>query len=277
MSILPAGSAPTRGSMVSPAGCRGQNPGACVPASRPYDGGTFGTIGPFEEDQQMRLSRHRLAGAFAMAVLLALCAGPAHAVVADVNFFLGLKSMDLDVASEVDGVERQAQLGVAVTVGAKDWPIQLAVDLLGSSGDDSFGYSAGYGGYSADVSLKYEVDTTELDLGVRKGWDAWKNGSIYVGGGAAFVRLDARVTLHGSVSTRGVVVPPATLVDDDDDDVGYWLDAGLLWRRDRFNFGVDLRYSYAKAKIEDVFGFSNELDSGGVHFGVILGFNVGRR
>ena len=76
--------------------------------------------------------------------------------------------------------------------------------------------------------------------------------------------------------TLGDGSPFNTLViDDSDSSVGFWANAGLLFRAtDHFNLGVDVRYSDADVSLAPV-GDPDlaDLEAGGTHYGVTLGYH----
>jgi hypothetical protein len=216
-----------------------------------------------------------LARTLSLAALAAAASlSPTSAGDSSVFVFLGQKSIDLDVGTGLEDVEEQPALGVGLSLGGKTWPVALAVDLLFSSGQDAVGYTydfpAPYGTLAG--TLDFEVDTREINLGARKFWREGKGASPYVGGGAALVDLDGRRVARAVVGSSSV---SATLLDDEDSDVGYWVDAGVLWRRGHFDFGVDLRYSEASAALRDELGFETTRDSGGFLAGAVLGYRWG--
>ena len=184
----------------------------------------------------------------------------------DVNFLYGQKSLgedELDVA----GVDGQSQFGVALTLDF-DWPVALAVDILSSSDNNTEQIVTGIEDY--DLAFTTKAKTMELDVGVRKFWD----GKIkpYVGGGIAFVQLDVKQTEFGSFFGNPF---SDVLLDDSGSGLGLWLDAGFIYRLGpSFNLGLDVRYSNSSADLTPVgFTESVKLDSGGTHYGILLGYH----
>lgn len=168
----------------------------------------------------------------------------------NVNFFLGQKTLDKD---DWEPVDEQPEFGVLVDFKKQDWPVSIAIDILGSSGDETLN--------DPDLgNLSFEAKTSELNLGVRKIWNT-ANSSIrpYVGGGVAFINADAELKSTGfSIS-----------VSDDDMGTGFWLGGGVYWTLNQsFNLGLDLRYSQA-----DVTLFDESLKAGGTHVGLMLGYH----
>ncbi len=197
-----------------------------------------------------------------------LFAAPVLAGGGDVNVLFGQKSLSEDTLDDA-GVEGQSQFGVSVTLDFQ-WPVMLAVDLLSSSEENVQTSNLGVPG--ASLRLETDVDTTELAVGVRKFWGR-NNFQPFVGGGLAYVQLDARQMESG---TLGPGIPFSTLVvDDDDSGIGLWLNGGVLYRLGgQINVGLDVRYSDASADLTPAqAGPDLGLDSGGIHYSLAVGFH----
>lgn len=180
----------------------------------------------------------------ALALALALFAVNAHANQwsGNVNFLLGVKSMD---SADWEPVDDHAAFGVMVDFKQQDWPISIALDFLGSYGEETVGI------------VKFEGSTSEFNAGVRKIWEV-SGSSIrpFLGGGIAFVRGEVKATDFITVSV-------------DDNGTGIWLDGGIYWTLGQsFNLGFDLRYSTADVTLA---GF--EVDAGGTYGGLLLGYH----
>jgi len=184
----------------------------------------------------------------------------------DANFLYGQKSLGED-RFDVAGVDGQSQYGVALTFDF-EWPVALAVDILTSSDDNTEQIVTGIEDY--DLEFRTQVDTTELDVGVRKSWE----GKVkpYVGAGIAYIQLDVRQTERGSLMGEDF---SSTVLDDSDGSLGYWLGAGLIYRVGRsFNVGLDVRYSDASADLRPVGEQDGlKLDSGGTQYGIVIGYH----
>jgi hypothetical protein len=177
---------------------------------------------------------------------LVLAAPPSQAE-NHINFSLGQKMLEKDDWSPV---EDQPEFGVASTFGSKDWPVQIAIDFLASAKEDEVVDNSIAPGFIVDL----EGRTSELAFGVRK---IWNKNSIrpFVGGGVGIIA--------GAAEAVGI--------DDDDSDIGVWAHGGVFWRLGkRFNIGVDLRVSRAEVSI-----FGVDVQAGGEHLGLILGFGFG--
>jgi len=190
-----------------------------------------------------------------LAAVVALAALPpaVHAEsTGHVNFFLGQKSLD---SGDWDPVDEQGEFGVVMSFGRDDWPVHIAVDLLGSTDE----------GEIFDT-LVGEIDVTgstvEIGLGVRKIWST-KRAHPYVGGGLAL--LSAEAELDSSFGDA----------DADDDTVGGWVGGGVFWRLgQRFNIGADVRWSSGEVDLDFGGGVpvASDVEAGGFHLGLLLGF-----
>ncbi len=187
-------------------------------------------------------------------VILALAVVPPAVLAGSnghVNFFLGQKSLDKD---DWEPVEDQPEFGAVMSFGQDDWPIHIAVDVLGSADDASM-----FDPLLGDVDLT--AATFEVCVGVRK---IWVKNSLhpYVGGGLALV--GAAAELDSDFGDE----------DADDSGVGAWVGGGVFWRLGkRFNIGGDLRWSNAEVDLDFGDGLvTPDLKAGGVHAGLLLGF-----
>lgn len=198
-------------------------------------------------------------------VLYCLAALPVLAA-GDVRLLFGQKVSNegrLDNA----GVEDQALFGVMLNVDFNK-PVALAVDLLWASDDDTLTTN------SADAMTYFtEVDTIELDLGVRSLFRRDKFFKPYVGGGLAFIRMDALQTVSGSLGVPGSEFTD-TILDDNDSGVGIWVDAGMLFQwKGGLNLGVDVRYSSAAVELSAVGETEQDtLDAGGAYYALTVGY-----
>ncbi len=163
----------------------------------------------------------------------------------NVNFFLGGKSLDDDW----DPVEDQGEFGIMVDYKKVGWPLSIAIDLLGSNDDDSI----------------FEGTTTEFCFGVRKTWEPSTNMRPFFGGGLAIISAEIEIGPF----------------NDDDSAVGIWLGGGVYWTlTEHCNIGVLLRYSDAEVELDPRYagvqlipGGPIDIDGGGGHFGLILGYH----
>lgn len=161
----------------------------------------------------------------------------------NLNFLLGQKKLDKD---DWEPFEKQAEFGILVDFKQKEWPLSIAIDLLGSSDEEPI------------LGFDVEARTSELDIGVRKVWEV-SGATIkpFVGGGLAFISAELE-SRYGYAS-----------VSDDDSGTGYWLNAGVYWTLGpAFNLGLEWRYSRAEVTLYGI-----EAEAGGSHGGLILGYH----
>lgn len=167
----------------------------------------------------------------------------------NVNLFLGAKILD---KADWEPLDKQVEGGVLLDVKHRRLPISFALDFLYATDDDDIDViGLGLGHYG----MKVEGRIMELDVGVRKIWELRQELRPYLGGGVAVIngRLKAEA-LNQSVS-------------DDDTDWGLWLNAGMyVTFADRFNLGIDGRWSGADVKLYDV-----DTKVGGWHIGLLAG------
>ena len=159
----------------------------------------------------------------------------------NVNFFLGKKTLE---ENDWGTADEQAEFGVLMDFKQSHWPVSIAIDLLDS--EDV-------------VSIFTSGSTSEFDIGVRKIWEV-ANSSIrpYIGGGLAFINAEIRTASLFSDA-----------VSQNDNGTGIWFGGGVYWTLGQhFNLGLDLRYSQA-----DVTLFDENIDAGGTHAGIILGYH----
>lgn len=189
------------------------------------------------------MKKHLIVLAAMAALAVGVSALPAAAAsTGNVNILLGQKTLD---DNDWEPIEKQPAFGILVDFRMEDWPVNIAVDLLGSKDDDTIS--------GTDV----EGSTTEIDLGVR--WIYEELGQIkpYVGGGLALLSAEVKADA-GPVS-----------VSDDDSTVGFWLNGGVYYTfAEHFNVGLDLRYSQGDV---DLMGTS--ADAGGFTAGLLLGYH----
>ena len=156
----------------------------------------------------------------------------------NVRLFLGQKHLDSETWNTLD---RQNEIGLFFDIKNSAWPVSIAFDIIGSGEDkNEAGAERGY--------------TIEQHLGVRKFWSIADSGiNPYLGGGLALIKAEYEVIGE---------------TKDDDRAVGVWVGAGADWHlSQKLSLGIDVRYSQA-----DVTIFDEEIDAGGFHTGVTLGY-----
>lgn len=178
----------------------------------------------------------------AVVLMLFFMNAPANAWTGNANVFLGQKTLDKD---DWEPADEQAEFGVLVDFKQTQWPVSIAIDVLGSVDEVTV------------LGVNIEASTSEFDVGVRKVWEV-SGSSIrpYIGGGIAFVGAEIKETSFTNVSF-------------DDNGTGIWLNGGIYWTLGQsFNLGLDLRYSQAEVTF-----FGEDVEAGGTHAGIILGYH----
>lgn len=179
-------------------------------------------------------------------VLLCSTSGAAFAAgewTGHVNFFLGQTYLR---SSDWAPVERQDAYGLEIDFRKREWPFNIAIDVIGSDQEEDSLVS----GTGRVVQNSAEV--SELDLGIRKYWDQNPLFHPFVGGGLSLVTAE--------MQSLGV--------EDDDDGVGFWLDAGIsLALSEHFNMGVEVRYSMAEVTL-----LGENRTTGGFSVGGLIGY-----
>lgn len=166
---------------------------------------------------------------------------------ADVNFFLGQKSLDRD---DWGTLARQTEIGIESSWGARNWPIGVAADLV---------YSAEERDRRTDTQglVTYGANTMELDLGLRK---IFRFGAVrpFVGAGGGFVMVQYNEeSFFGTAQANGSAL-------------GWWANAGAFVRLGgTFNVGMSVRWSDFRVESSD---FSRPIGGGGLHVGALFGF-----
>jgi opacity protein-like surface antigen len=196
---------------------------------------------------------------FCLCTVFILAMTGAAQAAGDANFFLGQKSLDSDDWEPIDG---QMEYGVCMNFGVGDWPVSIAVDILMSSDDTTYSYD--YYGYVYDLTL--DGETMEIAAGVRKFFNEESTIQPYIGGGATYVDAEVKFIVEGIDSLSA-----------SDSGFGFWANAGVMFRLgERFNLGLDLRYSKAEVTVTDPFDkIEFDVEAGGMHYGVLLGFRWG--
>lgn len=185
--------------------------------------------------------------------IFVICMGalsPPAMAAGNVNVFLGGKFLD---ENDWEPVEKQLEGGLLVDFGGTNWPVNLAVDLLYSSGEDSIFAMNGFN----VTSLHLEGSTAEIDVGLRKNWGHAEKGFVSLGGGFAVIQATVKGDFQGNSAS--------------DDDVGYggWISAGAVSTfSQKWNIGIHARWSKAEVTIGTVTG-----EAGGFHGGLLAGYH----
>ncbi|MDD5209366.1 MAG: hypothetical protein PHV36_08270 [Elusimicrobiales bacterium] len=192
-------------------------------------------------------------GAMSLAVFLSILP-PARAAAGNqwtgnANLLLGAKALD---KNDWEPANEQGEAGVETDFRRRDWPLSVAIDVLGAAGEGKI-YDPFFG------EAKMQSETSELCLGVRKVWDGSPSVRPFIGGGISMIKATARVTVLG------------VTVEDSGSGTGSWLGGGVYWTLgDSFNIGFEFRTSSGKAKL-----FGQEIKAGGGHGGLLVGYHWG--
>jgi hypothetical protein len=179
-------------------------------------------------------------------IVLLFVPGSALAGKGEVNFFLGQKALDED---DWAPVEDQGEFGAEMSWAGPEWPVSIATDVLFSADEQDL-IDPFFGGTATLTGA-----TSELDVGVRKIWGT-KAVRPYLGGGLAIVNAVVEFEEFG------------LSVDEEETGLGAWFGGGVFWRLGKkFNIGFSARWSGAEVDFGGV-----DVEAGGTHFGLLLGF-----
>jgi outer membrane protein W len=121
------------------------------------------------------------------------------------------------------------------------------------------------------LAFQTDVDALDLHLGARFIFRKTTPWRPYVGGGLAWTTLDVRQVENGSFGPGTEY--QTVVVDDSDSGLGFWLGGGLLWRRNQWQVGGDVRYADTSATLQPQFAEEGlKLDAGGLHAGIFVGW-----
>ena len=156
-----------------------------------------------------------------------------------VSILFGQKHLQKDIFDE----KKHSAFGIGFDIQKKDWPVSIAIDLIGSGKEKN------------TVNSETEVATGELHVGIRKHW-LFNNVEPYIGGGANLSVTEVTKFNGTSVGKQ------------DDDDIGYWISTGINWKFDNnIIVGADIRYSDAKVEL-----FNSTVKTSGVYSMVSVGY-----
>lgn len=183
-------------------------------------------------------------------LLGSVCLTPSVRADGNLDLFVGQKELDKDFGGG-SNIEEQDAAAVFFDWGQTEWPVHIAVDVLAGSKDVN------------DNAFNVHLDgsTGEIATGIR--WYPTKESKWrpHLGGGLALV--------SGEVKTSNP--NPANDISFDDSKVGYWADAGIAYRFGQY-FKLGSRLRYSKAKLDNPGGTINEVDAGGLTYGVSAGW-----
>lgn len=183
---------------------------------------------------------------FSLIFILSASAQTQTAWTGNINVLLGAKALDED---EWEPAHEQSELGVEIDFRKKEWPVNIAIDLL-SAYDDGYVFTPGSG-------ILFESRTSEFNVGLRKIWDQFPHVRPFIGGGLALIAAEAEASTYG------------IHISETDRGMGFWLGGGVYWTvNDHFNIGMELKASGADVTLMGV-----EVNAGGGHFGVLAGYH----
>jgi hypothetical protein len=205
---------------------------------------------------RLALSAAAFGAGLAMTAPAAEAATP-RSVTWHINLFGGLKSLDSDVWTPVDS---QQEVGLETSFGRPKWPVMIAADYFHSTDRADSG------------DLELTGITQEVALGVRKVWPHGR-ANPYLGGGLNWIEAEVKTDAPPPPGPPGsaffpVPDPEGGVTSESDSASGLWVNAGVFWRLGPYmNLGLSARLSGAKVTLRD-----EELQTGGLHAGVVLGF-----
>ncbi len=164
-------------------------------------------------------------------------------VTGSIGFAIGVKVLD----SGWEPLGDQTATLFSLTIGKTNWPVHIAVDYVGGEARNTrvTGFPLFPPFCCFSTQNLAESETTEWDVGIRRGWRPEKSFRPYLGGGVAFIDGELRV--------------PAQSIFADGSTTGYWVDLGFrTGGRPWGEWGVDIRYSEGDVNLG-----TGEVDAGG--------------
>jgi len=169
----------------------------------------------------------------------------------NVNVFVGMKNLDKD---DWEPVEAQNEVGVEIDFRKKNWPVNIAIDILKSWREDISSIIGPFG----PTDLKVNGYTTEFNIGIRKILDEFSSVRPFIGGGLSFIKAEMDVSIKNIGSAS-----------ESDSGIGIWMGGGVYFTLgEHFNLGVEVKYSDAKVTIAGV-----DTNAGGTHYGLLAGYH----
>jgi len=189
------------------------------------------------------MKRIVMVSVFIVSSLLLASRARAADVTGNLNLLVGEKILSESDWKTDGGPDwsKQGEIGIMFDIRAKSWPVNIAVDVLGSQKTETVNGN--------DVDGK----TSEFAVGVRKYFMEDRRVEPYVGGGLATIM--AAFTSGDNTSS--------------DSNIGPWVDGGIKFNPAKaLNLGFDVRYSHAKVDIN-----GDNFQAGGWHWGLFAGWN----
>ncbi|MDH5528119.1 MAG: outer membrane beta-barrel protein [Nitrospirota bacterium] len=172
---------------------------------------------------------------------------PGGGMTGNVVLFVGAKAMD---EAEWAPAHEHGEVGLGMDLQPMGWPVGVDVRLL-SSGSDLV--------YEPTLGAWVELNTTELDFGVRKTWGegGLTNVRPYVAGGIAMI--DAELFIDGNGASGS--------------GTGIWLAGGVYWILSGASGpGVTLGLELMSSAADADFPFGT-FSAGGGHFNFTVGYH----
>lgn len=158
------------------------------------------------------------------------------------NLNLGVKYLD---DFDWEPLDEQVEAGIDVDFRQMEWPVNLAIAFLVSADEDD------------ENGVDLDGSTAEMRFGIKKIWEPDQVMRPFFGGGLVIL------SAHLEGESSGI------RIDDDDTGFGIWLNGGIYWTLSRsFNLGFNLGLSTGEVTL-----FGTDVDAGGLHTGLILGYH----
>ena len=156
----------------------------------------------------------------------------------NIRVLAGQKQLDED---DWKALDRQDEIGLLFDIKKKQWPVSIAIDLLGAGDQDT----------GAGIEDTY---TFEQHFGIRKTWQRPDSKfQPYVGGGVALIEAG---------------IEPVAGAKETDREIGAWIGGGAYWMlTSHVNVGFDVRFSAAEVELR-----GRDYQAGGTHYGLTLGY-----
>lgn len=188
--------------------------------------------------------KHSFALSAALLAISCSLSAPASAEQNSASLFIGSIQLDEDDWGSQDS---QDGIGLMFNLGAEEWPVSIALDVMGSGNEKKSG------------SKTDEFATASLFVGARKHFELSPDFEPYIGGGL----LQVQVEVERSDSNT-----PANNQDYDDSGLGYWVGGGVNYLfGEQYHAGLDIRHSSVDV---DINGQSR--DAGGLQTALVLGY-----
>jgi hypothetical protein len=180
--------------------------------------------------------------AIAMLLILTTTVSNADELSGHISGYIGFKKMDNGDWPDLDN---HFSMGVIFDIKKDSWPVSFVLDIMDT------------GGKNKHDGLEDLGHTTEYHLGIRRFFiNQHPNIQPYIGGGVSFMYAEQELETITTTTTK------------DDNGVGSWVGAGMYYEiNPSFVLGMDVRYSYGEVTL-----FNKERDAGGIHIGVIGGY-----